>query len=210
MALPKYFCWTRYGTESGESFEHILDRKERERRNNGGIFLWGIGNAIGPSVALLVQSCDNPVVAFSPTKSPPRACDVSPQHVARWTAAETVSGQPYPLPKHSVVRSRFDCRKPKRTHYALVCFSTRRLELGTGLETLALDQLQNLISGRPLGASQVTAVVSRQIGQMGGTTYPVTMLAELRAPYFIKLKGPLLETEATLRSRLDAETLAPF
>ena len=30
--LPTHFCWTRFGTEAGESVAHILARKERDVR----------------------------------------------------------------------------------------------------------------------------------------------------------------------------------
>ena len=48
--LPTIFCWTRFGGEAGEPIEQILFRKEQERLANGGVFLWGIGNAVGPSI----------------------------------------------------------------------------------------------------------------------------------------------------------------
>jgi hypothetical protein len=44
MELPEFFVWTRVGTEAGEPLEHILWRKDIERRI--GVFCWGIGNAI--------------------------------------------------------------------------------------------------------------------------------------------------------------------
>src|ERR1700728_56037 len=37
VGIPDRFCWTRFGTEAGESIEHILNRKEEERLANGGI-----------------------------------------------------------------------------------------------------------------------------------------------------------------------------
>jgi hypothetical protein len=66
--LPEAFCWTKYGAEAGEAASSILRRKELERLATGGIFLWGIGNAIGPSLEqLLGQACE-PKVAL------PRCC----------------------------------------------------------------------------------------------------------------------------------------
>ena len=48
MNIPNYFCWTKIGTEAGETIESILLRKELERISNNGIFLWGVGNSIEP------------------------------------------------------------------------------------------------------------------------------------------------------------------
>ena len=69
VALPEYFCWTRFGTEAAEPIDSILGRKERERVANRGIFVWGIGNAIGPSIRELLRREAQPEVLFSPIKS---------------------------------------------------------------------------------------------------------------------------------------------
>jgi hypothetical protein len=29
--IPRYFCWTRFGTEAGQTTAQIIERKERER-----------------------------------------------------------------------------------------------------------------------------------------------------------------------------------
>jgi hypothetical protein len=49
------------------------------------------------------------------------------------------------------------------------------------------------VSGNPLGASQVTAVVERLSGRDDGRQYVVALRARLVAPYFIKLLDPVLE-----------------
>jgi hypothetical protein len=124
MALPTYFCWTRFGTEAGEVINHIFERKEQERTANGGVFFWGIGNAIGPSIRELLRRTAIPEVLFSPMRSKPRLADVKPLAVVRWTAAETLEGEPFQLPEQSLVTSRYD---PGKSGYALVCFSSRPL-----------------------------------------------------------------------------------
>jgi hypothetical protein len=191
MALPRHFCWTRYGTEAGESFEEILLRKEKERNANGGTFLWGIGNSLGRSVEFLAEREYRPLVVFSPIKSRPRTCDTHPMQVAEWKSAETISGSIFQLPKHSTVRSRFDTQEPKNAHYALVCFSSRPLHVSQAFESLTLDGLENLVSGRRVGASQVTAVVRQCPNGGKGTAYAITMVVELRTPYFVKLRNPM-------------------
>ena len=46
MPLPEVFVWTRFGTEAGQPIEEIIERKELERRANGGVFLWGLEQAV--------------------------------------------------------------------------------------------------------------------------------------------------------------------
>jgi hypothetical protein len=59
-------------------------------------------------------------------------------------------------------------------------------------DELQFSALRNLISGRPVGHSQVTAVVQvdSQPLATGRLKYPVALRAELVAPYFIELGGP--------------------
>ena len=67
-----------FGTEAGEEIGQMLQRKEQERAANGGIFIWGIGNAVGPSIRELVRRGPKPEVLFSPIKSAPKQQDVLP------------------------------------------------------------------------------------------------------------------------------------
>jgi hypothetical protein len=187
MALPSWFCWSKYGTEAGEPISQILERKEYERRRNGGIFLWGIGNALGPSIPALLGRTRSPQVVFSPMKSSPRACDAAPERVVRWTSGESVCGSPYELPAHSLVTSRASAR----AHYALVCRSSRPIEFNRNPELIAFGELRNLLSGSPLGASQVTAVVERLEATSSGPVYPATLVVDLHEPYFVRLKNPI-------------------
>jgi 4-aminobutyrate aminotransferase-like enzyme len=56
--VPDIFCWTKMGTEAGQTLGTILRRKELERQAGSGIFAWGIGNSLGASPALAVNSID--------------------------------------------------------------------------------------------------------------------------------------------------------
>lgn len=189
-ALPRRFCWTRFGTEAGETIDAILARKDAERRANDGVFFWGIGNSIAPAVAELVRRVREPEVLFSPIKSRPRKVDVTPACVARWTAAQALSGEIFDLPDDATVTSRWNPTRPAASHYALVCSSTEPLEIEDAGQ-LSFGALRNLRSGAPLGASQVTAVVHRAgIGHSGGE-YPVALRAALVEPYFVRLRGPI-------------------
>ena len=199
MPLPDLFCWTRFGTEAGQSASDILCRKEEERLANSGLFFWGIGNAIGPSMTELVRRTERPEVIFSPIRSAPRRQDVTPTNVAAWTTAETLDGDCYELPSRSLITSRFDVSSPRGVHYALVCYRESALTCNTASGELRIGELRNLLTGRPIGASQVTAVVTRNPGEsVSGTVYNISFRGRLVAPYFLRLRGPLpLATYAT-------------
>jgi hypothetical protein len=195
MFFPTSFVWSRFGTEAGQTIDSILRRKEQERVANGGVFYWGIGNAVGPSVAALVSQSDRPEVLFSPIKSPARSEDAQPRCVLAWTAAIGLNGEPYALPLRSLITSRFAAGR--QYHYALVCNSDLPLTdaLNRALATsdgIFRRDLCNFLTGRPVGASQVTAVVQRRAQHSAsGTAYPVSFRAKLVPPYFIRLSIPL-------------------
>jgi hypothetical protein len=187
-SLPDLFCWTRFGTEAAEPIEQILFRKEQERLANGGLFLWGIGNALGPSMKELTRRVARPEVIFSPIRSAPRAIDVEPPAIVSWTAGEGLDGRFFALPAHSRVTSKFDPSGRKFNHYALVCFSDTPLLPLRNENKIAFIQLRNLRTGRPVGASQVTAVVQTVNEAVAATTmYDVAIRAQLVYPFFVRL-----------------------
>lgn len=208
--LPDLFCWTRFGSEAGESIEHILIRKEQERLANGGLFLWGIGNAVGPSISELTRHTVRPHVVFSPIKTAPRLKDVAPPTIVMWTEAEGLDGSDFTLPSNSLVTSRHDPEAPRHHHYALVCYSSRPLIPLKPEHKIGFSQLSNLRTGRPIGASQVTAVV-----RCGGTAsekslmYDVAIVAELVHPYFVRLKKPCQLRSSKCDSPLPKTTSVP-
>lgn len=192
MALPNLFCWTRFGTEAGQSVQSILARKEEERQANGGVFLWGIGNAIGPSLRRLLELVETPRVFFSPISSPPRRDDCSPPSVVAWSSASTLDGRSYSIPESCLVTSRWDPNAPKGSHYALVCKSDESLLRLRSHGAIAFSSLRNLVSGQSIGSSQVTAVVRRDDAVSEGREYDLMIAAELVAPYLVTLTEPIV------------------
>ena len=191
MNLPECFCWTRFGTEAGQGIEQILHRKDEERVANKGVFLWGIGNSVGAAINELVRRYGSPEVLFSPIKSSAQPADAVPESVVAWTKAETVHGEKFLLPTHSLVTSRQSVSSPKLTHYALVCFSEMPLTLAGSPLTFSFGAVRNMVSGNPVGASQVTAVVAANVGPVReGGMYKVALRAKLAPPYFIRLREP--------------------
>lgn len=192
MTLPSYFCWTRFGTEAAQTIDQIFSRKEEERVANGGKFLWGIGNAVGPSLRVLLQKTTTPEVLFSPIKVTPRSVDVSPACVAAWTSGEALDGSPFSLPSCSLVTSRYDPSSPKTSHYALVCHADQPLGHSVLQQKVYVANLSNLLTGRPVGASQVTAIV-QHAGKINldSSAYSVAIRARLVAPYLVRLREPI-------------------
>jgi hypothetical protein len=116
--------------------------------------------------------------------------DVAPASVVRWREATTLIGDRITLPDTIRVTSR-----PSRSHYALVCSVTDPLDT-SHIGRLHFSELRNLASGHPLGASQVTAVVSREVDAVPdrGDGYVIALRARLVEPYFVRLAAPSVET----------------
>lgn len=192
-ALPATFCWTRIGSEAGQSLEDILRRKELERRASGGRFLWGIGSAVTAAVRRLADAEEAPEVLFSPMRSAPAAIDVAPTSLVAWTAFLDENGTARPLPSGSIVTSRGESvtGAQKRQHYALFCESRTPLTNRHDL-VVAFERLRNAASLRAVGASQVTAVVSLSEPSARATRpYRVALRARLFAPYCARLVNPV-------------------
>src|SRR4051812_14384368 len=102
LKLPARFCWTKFGSEAGESIAEILARKEWERASNGGVFLWGIGNSVGPGIRRLVSLEPAPLAVFSPMRSAAKSADAAPSHVVRWREAVDLNGNSWEIPEGSV------------------------------------------------------------------------------------------------------------
>lgn len=167
-----------------------------ERRRTGGVFFWGIGNPVGPGIAELGRRVACPEVLFSPIKSPPRVVDVHPPAVVRWHGAVTPAGEHLGLPETVLVESGYS----KAPRYALVCESHDPLR-PRDLGELKFAELRNIVTGNPLGASQVTAVVERLPVCHDGRAYVVALRARLVAPFFVRLVDPVVEPLDALADR---------
>jgi hypothetical protein len=205
MAIPHCFCWTRFGTEAGQDIKDILERKEQERLLNGGMFLWGIGNGIGPSMVELTRRTPVPEALFSPIKSAPRQEDRAPKALAAWSTAESLYGRTFVLPEQSLVTSKYDPQLPKRSHYALVCYSEVSLKFVQCSDKISASSLVNLLTARPVGASQVTAVVKHSpLRFQKGLLYDISFRVSLMYPFFLKLTNPIVLSETKLSGDLSA------
>jgi hypothetical protein len=185
--LPKTFCWTRIGIDAGECVQSILQRKERERLATG-MFFWGIGHSVRPSIAELRRQYPQPEVIFSRIQTKPRMVDSNPSSTAVWNSATDLNGNRFELPQGICIVSSF----PKRRYYALVCSSDTPLTIECDLGSVNIGDLENFPSGKQVGDSQVTAVVRQRSERRNGIdrSYPIVIRANLVAPYFLRLADP--------------------
>ena len=102
-----------------------------------------------------------------------------------------MAGEPYALSAQSLITSRLDPITPRDVHYALVCYSDHSLFGAASEQKIVFRRLRNLLTKRPVGASQVTAVVRYdKTATETGAVYDVSFRALLVPPYFIRLRKP--------------------
>jgi hypothetical protein len=203
LSLPSAFCWSKFGSEAGEPSASIRARKEIERRRNGGLFLWGIGTSIRPSLLDLLRISPTPEVYFTPMLSRPASIDANPNALALWCGAIGIGGEDYSLPPYSVVTSRRAPGQRDRKHYALVCRTCEPLDVNNVDVQIDSSQLCNLRTGSAVGSSQVTAVVRRQAASERGRLYRVAFRASLVHPFLLELAHPLAIPEELRIDRRD-------
>lgn len=187
-------CWSRMQAEAGQSLDAIICRKELERQANGGLFLWGVGNApsrLTPIIAMMKQ----PVSAiFSVMKSKPKQIDAEAKDLLLWRAYYDAAGTPRRLPAASIVTSRAGSSAGrKRSHYALMCRSDSPLRIDRGGARFDPQAFRNVGErGGPVGASQVTALLRQVAAQRDDASYEVSMTADLVEGYWVRLCDPVL------------------
>ena len=195
--LPPTFCWTKMGTESSEELTAIIRRKEWERQLCNGFFLWGIGQSLGENAKFAARDIPSLRAIFSPMPSKPKVIDAAPTGVVLWNAWVDAQGQTRQLPMNYFVTSRasLPSGRKKENHYALVCFSDRALDAQQEDTCIFPSCLRNIITNKPLGPSQVTAVVrvlSQKDEICDTKSYAVSFTTELRPPYCVQLAQPVL------------------
>ena len=98
------------------------------------------------------------------------------------------------IPPATIVTSRFRAGHRHRYHFALVCSSPEELMFKPAGPRFAMRDLVNVVSGLPVGFSQVTAIVRHD--PCGGHSssaagnYHAAMMVDLVVPYFLRLRFP--------------------
>lgn len=200
-SIPPVFCWTKMGTEAGQSLDGILRRKELERRAGHGLFAWGIGNSLGVAAKLAQEEAqDSEVeVLFTPMRSAAKQVDVAPSQVLLWLGYFGENGEQMRLPNHMLITSRGNLEQGggKRSHYALICDGQHDITIPANMGVIDANRTRNFASLNPLGASQVTAVVRYHStrNELAEKFYPVTFRAKLHGPGFVRLASPVVLDE---------------
>jgi hypothetical protein len=180
------------GVEAGQDLASILRRKELERQAGDGVFVWGIGNSVGPTIREVISNDRTVPVLFSPIQSKPRPVDSKPAALVLWLSYIDDMGIVHPLPDHALVTSRADdvASGSRKRHYALLCRSQRSL-LEEDSREVDFGELCNAGTKKGLGFSQVTALVRRIPNNSSyptlGRRYQVPFQAELFSPYCVRL-----------------------
>lgn len=188
MVLPERFCWAKSGPEAGMDLSEIMREKERQRLAGDGVFLWGIGNSVGPSIQALIETTPEPTVVFTHMRSNPAMRDIDPRGVVRWMAAVGLDGKPFEMHEGAQVTSGLHSPQLPERHWALVCESAVPLDV-TPQGWLDDAQLRNLQTGSRVGSRQVTSVVQRVLNGEPRSRYRVLFAAQLVSPYQVTLSN---------------------
>ena len=192
--------------EAGQPLAAIIERKELERKTGNGLFFWGIGNAPNREIGHLARENEDVDVVFSIMKTQPKKHDLSPNGLLVWQGYLDSKGTEHPIPNHVLVTSKLATGKnAKSVHYALVCKSKKPLKLQDygPFDPSAYRNVSE--SKRPVGASQVTALVSRTSNESHETEYRVNLRAKLALSYWVRLCQPcVLQLDSTFDSLIGA------
>lgn len=196
--LSPVICWTRMQAEAGQNLDAIVTRKDLEREAGDGLFCWGIGNAPPRSLNETVRRGIDIDVVFSMMKSRPKSSDVTPSGLVVWRSYFDFDGVERPLPPNVLITS--GPKASRRAHYALMCHADQQLklaDLGAFDPTAYLNVSE---AARPVGASQVTALLRRVAGERENASYRINLRASLTQSSWVKLGRPL---ELTARRRAE-------
>jgi hypothetical protein len=192
-------------SEAGQQIDAIVMRKELERHAGNGLFCWGIGNPPPRSLrtfAIRGQPID---VVFSLMKSRPKIGDVAPKGLMVWRRYVDFGGAEQALSPNTLITS--SLKSSNRAHYALMCCSEDRLELRKNRSFDPSAYVNVSEAARPVGASQVTALVRRIRPEKSVTDYHVNLKAALARSYWVKLADPV-ELTIGMRGELEEALVA--
>lgn len=193
LTAADFLCWSRMQAEAGQELSSILARKENERRAGGGLFFWGVGNAPSTLIGALARMKKNIPVVFSIMKSRPKPADSSPSSLLVWRRFVDLYGVERPLPPHALITSRGDSETGSRKtrHYALMCWSEDELQIKRGVPFDHNAYRNAGPNGAPVGASQVTALLTPAHKLSGDAQYEANLEATLAGSYWVRLADPV-------------------
>lgn len=200
-AMPaRLICWSRMQAEAGQELEAIVARKELERQVNGGVFMWGVGNAPGSEPARLAREGVHVDLILSVMKSKPKQRDQNPGGLLVWTRYIDERGKERELPAGSLVTSRApEPGARSRGHYALMAHCEQPLRLGD-LGSFNPAAYRNVGGrGAQVGSSQVTALLRLTAPDaVDHAGYRAAIRATLVGGYWVRLAEPIGVTGSAL------------
>ncbi len=203
--LSEVLCWTRMQSEAGQQIDAIVMRKELERLAGDGLFCWGIGSPPPRSLRTFAIRGEPVDVVFSLMKSRPKITDVAPKGLMIWRRYVDFGGAEQALPPNTLITS--SLKNGNRAHYALMCCSEDKLELRKNRPFDPSAYVNVSEAARPVGASQVTALVRRVRPEKSVADYHVNLKAILARSYWVKLTDPV-ELTASMRGKLEGSLAA--
>jgi hypothetical protein len=121
-------------------------------------------------------------------KSRPREVDVRPDQLVMWLTYHLQDGGLLDLPAHMLVTSRGG--DSKHSHFALICERQEEIDADGNEGTINPKRVVNLVSGKPLGGQQVTAMVRYDPEPFRPERpYPVLFRAKMFREGFVRLGG---------------------
>ncbi|WP_104840642.1 hypothetical protein [Sinorhizobium fredii] len=138
---------------------------------------------------------------FSIMKSKPKLVDSAPSSVVVWRRYVDLHGAEKPLPPFALITSRGNSGSgsQKTKHFALVCRSDQELKLENG-HAFDHHMYRNAgAKGGQVGASQVTALLTRDPSVAAGIAqYEINLRAKLTGSYWVRLTDPLPLSESQI------------
>jgi hypothetical protein len=200
-------CLTKFGSESGETAEEIVARKDLERRAGVGThkneFWWGFGERrAAQSTQTLISQHGGNTVLFSAIKDQTPPNNGSATDTLVWRKYRMVGGDILQdIPKHVLITSAAvtKCGTTPTKHFALVCNSSVALTIGGRAFRFSNSHYKTLSKGGKLGKSArsqrtTAALVKLTNSPISGAECDslIDFSADLCMPYCVELFDPVL------------------
>ena len=201
------FVCSVVGGDAGEDLQHIVVRKEAERRAGNGEFWWGLSASLGPRVEAKAQQNQGTLPALFSKSKAANPISNSVRVWNNWRGVLSPKIHHGRIPNHVIVTSGYDPNsKTNRSdnHYALVCHSNGQLALGshgfcdlTHCQTIPnRKRIKYLVGARLLEKTQTPLISTHGIASPGCRS--IAFEANLIGHCYVKLEAPRVLTQVEL------------
>jgi hypothetical protein len=199
-------CLTKFGSESGETAEEIVARKDLERRAGVGThkneFWWGVGEkGTAQAIQTLISQHGGNIVLFSAIKDQKTQNKGSAAGALVWRKYRMLGGEILQdIPKHVLITSAAVTKgvTTPTKHFALVCNSSVALKMGGRTYRFSNSHYKTLGKDGKLGKSargqRTTAALVRLTNSpISGAECDslIDFSADLCTPYCVELFDPV-------------------